>query len=492
MKEQLIFEKSRTGRKGYTLPDADVPVANASDLIPKNLLRGDKAELPEVSENEVVRHFIKLSTLNHHVDKQMYPLGSCTMKYNPKINEKTAALSGFANLHPHQRPETAQGALKLMYELTEGLREVCGMKAVSLQPAAGSHGELTGLFLIRKYHEKKGNPRKTILVPDSAHGTNPASAAIAGYDVITVKSNEHGLTDMADLKAKLNADVAGMMITNPNTIGVFESQILEIEKLLHDNDSLLYMDGANMNALLGVARPGDMGFDVVHYNLHKSFSTPHGGGGPGCGPIGVSERLVEFLPVPRIEKKTEAGKEVYFFNYDKPDSIGRMMGFFGNFGIMVRAYTYLRMHGAKGLRRIGENAIINANYLLSQLRGAYDLPFDEPVMHEFCLSGDRQKAKGVKTMDIAKRILDFGFHAPTVYFPMIVHEAIMIEPTETESKETLDLFIDVMLQIANEVETNPELVLGAPYTTPMKRLDDAYAARNINVKYTPKPEEVEA
>lgn len=492
MKEKLIFEKSVEGRVGYTLPEADVPVQDLASLIPQTFLRKEKATLPEVSENEVMRHFVKLSTLNHHVDKGMYPLGSCTMKYNPKINEKTAALAGIAAIHPHQPEETVQGALELMYELAEGLREVCGMDAVCLQPAAGAHGELTGIFLVRKYHEMKGNPRKKVLIPDSAHGTNPATAAIAGYEVVSVKSNAHGLTDIADLRSKLDGDVAAMMITNPNTLGVFESQIVEIEKLLHDNGSLLYMDGANMNALLGVARPGDMGFDVVHYNLHKSFSTPHGGGGPGCGPIGVSQRLVEFLPMPVIEKKTVNGKEVYVLNTDKPHSIGRMHGFYGNFGIMARAYTYLRMHGAKGVRRIGENAIINANYLLAKLRHAYDLPFNEPVMHEFCFSGDRQKAKGVKTMDIAKRILDFEIHAPTIYFPLIVHESIMIEPTETEAKERLDVFIDVMLQIAGEVETNPEIVLNAPHNTPMKRLDDAYAARNINVKYVPEAKEVEA
>lgn len=492
MKESLIFEKSRRGCKGYTLPASDVPTEDVAGLIPNKFLRTEKADLPEVQENEVVRHFVNLSTLNHHVDKGMYPLGSCTMKYNPKVNELTSSLPGLAGIHPHQPAESVQGALKLMYELQESLREICGMKAVSLQPAAGAHGELCGIFLIRKYHEKQGRPRKKILVPDSAHGTNPASSAIAGYTTVSVKSNEHGLTDLDDLRSKLDEDVAALMLTNPNTLGIFESQILEISDLIHTNGSLLYMDGANMNALLGVARPGDMGFDVVHYNLHKSFSTPHGGGGPGSGPVGVSERLEPFLPVPVVEKKVESGKETYVLNYDRPDSIGKMIGFYGNFGIMVRAYTYIRMLGAKGLRAVAENAIINANYILSRLRGTYLLPFDEPVMHEFCLSGDNQKAKGVKTLDIAKRILDFGFHAPTIYFPLIVHECLMIEPTETESKETLDQFADVMLQIAREVETNPDIVLNAPHNTPVKRLDDAYASRNINVKYSPKPETVEA
>lgn len=492
MTEPLIFEKSRRGCKGYTLPASDVPTEDVAGLIPARFLRAEKADLPEVQENEVVRHFINLSTLNHHVDKGMYPLGSCTMKYNPKVNELTSSLPGLAGIHPLQPGESAQGALKLMYELQEHLREICGMKAVSLQPAAGAHGELCGIFMIRKYHEKHGRARKKVLVPDSAHGTNPASAAIAGYTTVSVKSNEHGLTDLDDLRSKLDEDVAALMLTNPNTLGVFESQILEIADLIHKNGSLLYMDGANMNALLGIARPGDMGFDVVHYNLHKTFSTPHGGGGPGSGPVGVSERLEPFLPVPMVEKKIENGKETYILNYDNPDSIGKMIGFYGNFGIMVRAYTYIRMLGARGLRAVAENAIINANYILSRLRGTYLLPYDEPVMHEFCISGDNQKAKGVKTLDIAKRILDFGFHAPTIYFPLIVHECMMIEPTESESKETLDEFADVMRQIAREVETNPEIVLNAPHTTPVKRLDDAYASRNINVKYSPKPEAVEA
>jgi len=489
MTEPLIFEKSKPGRKGYTLPKCDVPAKEVSELIPTPFLRKEKADLPEIQENEVVRHFVKLSTLNHHVDKGMYPLGSCTMKYNPKVNEVTSALPGFSAIHPNQPQETVQGALKLMYELQEWLREICGMKAVSLQPVAGAHGELTGILLIRKYHEKKGRPRKKILVPDSAHGTNPASSAIAGYTTVSVKTNSLGLTDLDDLRAKLDEDVAALMLTNPNTLGIFESQILEISELLHANGSLLYMDGANMNALLGITRPGDMGFDVVHYNLHKTFSTPHGGGGPGSGPIGVSERLVEFLPTPVIEKKESDEEQTYFLNYDLPDSIGKVSGFYGNFSIMVRAYTYLLMHGAKGLRAVSENAIINATYLLSRLRGKFDVPYDGQIMHEFCLSGERQKANGVKTLDMAKRLLDFGFHAPTIYFPLIVKECMMIEPTESETKETLDDFASVMLKIAEEAENNPEVVLTAPHNLPVKRLDDAFASRNINVKYTPKENE---
>jgi glycine dehydrogenase subunit 2 len=479
----LIFEKSKPGRKGYTLPACDVAKKSMPDLLPEKFLRKQAPLLPEIQENDVVRHYTHLSTLNHHVDKNMYPLGSCTMKYNPKVNEQTSALSGVSAIHPHQPVESVQGALELMYKLQEWLKEICGMEAISLQPAAGAHGELTGILMIRKYHESKGNRRKKVLVPDSAHGTNPATSAIAGYSTVGVKSNEHGLTDIDDLKSKLDEDVAALMLTNPNTLGVFESQIIEIADLLHQNGSLLYMDGANMNALLGITKPGDMGFDVVHYNLHKTFSTPHGGGGPGSGPVGVSKRLVDFLPTPRIEK-SQTRDNYYVLNSEYPNSIGRTMGFFGNFGIMVRAYTYLIMHGAKGLKSISENAIINANYLLSLLKSDYKLQYNEPVMHEFCLSGDWQKAKGVKTLDIAKRILDYGFHAPTIYFPLIVRESLMIEPTESESKETLDAFAAVMLKIAREVEENPELVLEAPHRAPIKRLDDAYASRNINVKYS--------
>lgn len=480
-KSTLIFEKSKPGRKGYTLPACDVEKKQLNELIPVEFLRKNSAQLPEVQENDVMRHYIHLSSLNHHVDKDMYPLGSCTMKYNPKVNEVMAALPGFTGAHPHQPVDVSQGALKLMYNLQEWLREICGMAAVSLQPAAGAHGELTGILMIRKYHEAKGKSRKKVLVPDSAHGTNPATSAIAGYTTVGVKSTENGLTDIEDLKAKLDEDVAALMLTNPSTLGIFESQIIEISELLHQNGSLLYMDGANMNALLGITKPGDMGFDVVHYNLHKTFSTPHGGGGPGSGPVGVSERLVDFLPCPRIEKVQSEDR--YILNSDYPNSIGRTMGFYGNFGIMVRAYTYLIMHGAKGLADVSKNAIINANYLLSLLQDHYKVQYKGQVMHEFCLSGDLQKAKGVKTLDIAKRILDYGFHAPTIYFPLIVRESMMIEPTESESKETLDAFAEIMIKIAEEVEQNPELVLNAPLTTPVKRLDDAYASRNINVRY---------
>ena len=429
-------------------------------------------------ESEVVRHFVRLSNLNHHVDKNMYPLGSCTMKYNPKINDYTCDLPGFSALHPLQPAETTQGALQLMYELAEMLREIAGMAAVTLQPAAGAHGELTGILLIKKYHEAQGSKRHKLLVVDSAHGTNPASAALAGYEIISVKGNADGRTDLDDLRSKLDGDVAALMLTNPNTIGLFEKDIQQIAKMVHDNGSLLYMDGANMNALLGITRPGDMGFDVMHYNLHKTFSAPHGGGGPGSGPVGVSAKLVPYLPVPIIEKEGTT----YKLSYDRPESIGRMMNFYGNFAVMVRAYTYIRMLGPDGLRRVSENAIINANYLLSLLLESYDLPFPKPVMHEFCLSGDRQKkTHGVRTLDIAKRLLDYGFHAPTIYFPLIVSEALMIEPTETESKETLDVFAEALLSIAREAATTPEVVLAAPVTTPVKRLDEAMASRQLNI-----------
>lgn len=478
MREKLIFELSRKGRKGYSLSGNEFPEQPLENIIPSKYLRTTPAELPEVPESEVVRHFVRLSNLNYHVDKNMYPLGSCTMKYNPKINDYTCDLPGFSALHPLQPGETTQGALQLMYELAEMLREIAGMAAVTLQPAAGAHGELTGILLIKKYHESIGSKRHKLLVVDSAHGTNPASAALAGYDIISVKGNADGRTDLDDLRSKLDGDVAALMLTNPNTIGLFETEILAISKMVHDNGSLLYMDGANMNALLGITRPGDMGFDVVHYNLHKTFAAPHGGGGPGSGPVGVSEKLIPFLPVPVIVKEGTT----YKLSYDRPESIGRMMNFYGNYAVLVRAYTYIRMLGPDGLRRVSENAIINANYLLSLLLESYDLPYPKPVMHEFCLSGDRQKkAHGVKTLDIAKRLLDYGFHAPTIYFPLIVSEALMIEPTETESKETLDVFAQALLSIADEAANNPALVTSAPVTTPVKRLDDAMASRQLNI-----------
>ncbi len=475
-----IFQIGSKGQIGANLPDCDVPIRSNSELIPDSFLRKSPARLPEVSEPEVVRHFVNLSTLNHHVDKDFYPLGSCTMKYNPKINEDMQALPGFQALHPLQPESTIQGALKLLSEMSEYLCEVSGLKAVSLQPSAGAHGEFAGLMMIRKYHESKGKPRKYVLIPDSAHGTNPASVTIAGYESVSIKSNADGLVDLADLESKLNDDVAAFMLTNPNTLGIFETQVDKISKMLHDIGALMYMDGANLNALLGIVRPGDLGFDVVHFNLHKTFSTPHGGGGPGSGPVGVSARVVDFLPKPCIKKENDK----YTLYCDLENSIGKVCTFYGNFAVIVRAYTYIRMLGAKGLRQVGEWAIINANYLLSLVKDYYELPYKSKTMHEFVLSGDRQKAKGVKTLDIAKRLLDFGVHAPTVYFPLIVSEALMIEPTETESKRSIERFANIMIQIANEVEENPDLLKNAPHTTRVSRLNEALAARNLNVKYT--------
>jgi len=479
MSEKIIFELSGSGKRGFTLPKSDLPTRFPEELLPPEVLRGYPPELPEVSEVEAVRHFVNLSTLNYHIDKGPYPLGSCTMKYNPKIGERLAALPGFCHLHPYQPESTVQGALKLMYELEGMLCQITGMDRMTLQPAAGAQGELTGLLMVRAYHLNKGNPRKKVIIPDSAHGTNPASTHLAGYQAVEVKSNPQGLVDLAQLKELVDEDVAALMLTNPNTLGLFESQIVEIAEIVHRAGALLYMDGANMNALLGISRPGDMGFDLVHLNLHKTFSAPHGGGGPGSGPVGVRESLADFLPLPTIEK----GEKGYRFNYDRPSSIGKVQGFYGNFGVMVKAYIYLRMLGAKGLREVSEGAITNANYLMKNLKAYYHLPYDRFPLHEFVLSGSRQKAKGVRTLDIAKRLLDYGFHPPTVYFPLIVPEALMIEPTETEPKEALDGFIAAMKMIAQESEEDPDLVRSAPHTTPVSRLDERRAAKDLDVRW---------
>jgi len=467
-------------RKGYTLPELPLPKSDWKELIPAAFARQQAPILPEVSENEVVRHFIALSQLNHHVDKSLYPLGSCTMKYNPKVNETAVRMDGFAAIHPFQDDEDAQGALELMFQLSEYLCEIVGLKAASLQPAAGAHGELTGLMLIRAYYSARGNPRQKVLLPDSAHGTNPASAVISGYQTVQIRSNEKGLIDLADLKAHLDEEVAALMLTNPNTLGLFESQIDQIKKMLDDVGALFYMDGANLNALLGIVRPGDLGFDVVHINLHKTFSTPHGGGGPGSGPVAVSQKLIDYLPVPRILHNDKG----YSLAYNFPKSIGKITSFYGNFGVMVRAYVYIRMLGELGLVRVSRNAILNANYLLEKLKPFFDLPYLTRPLHEFVLSGDRQKKFGVKTTDLAKRLLDFGFHAPTIYFPLIVHEALMVEPTDTESKESLDEFAEALIQIACEAELEPDQIRQAPSTTPVSRLDEALAARNLHVHWS--------
>ncbi|MCD6117904.1 aminomethyl-transferring glycine dehydrogenase subunit GcvPB [bacterium] len=479
MSEPLVFELSSEGRKSFSIPPIDVPQRNADEFIPENLIRKKKANLPELSELEVIRHFVHLSNLNHHIEKGFYPLGSCTMKYNPVINETLSGIEGFTNLHPFQREDTAKGALQIMGELGDYLCELSGMDSITMQPCAGAHGELTGIKIIRAYHESNGNPRKKIILPDSSHGTNPATAAISGYDIVQIKSTDKGLVDLEDLKSHLDEDVAAFMLTNPNTLGLFESQVSEISKLLKDVGALFYMDGANLNALFGVVRPGDIGFDVLHFNLHKTFSTPHGGGGPGSGPVAVKDFLKDFLPAPVVVKKGGG----YAFDDNRPKSIGKVQGFYGNFLVMVKAYIYIRMLGSRGLKNVSKNAILNANYILKSLDKYYELPFKRFAMHECVFSGDWQKEKGVKTLDIAKRLLDYGIHAPTVYFPLIVHEALMIEPTETESKESLDAFIDAMIRIAKEAEENPEIVTSAPKTTPVSRLDEGLAARNLNIKY---------
>jgi glycine dehydrogenase subunit 2 len=476
--KQLIFEMSKTGRKGYSLPEIDVPQKDLASMINKEYLRTEAPNLPEVSELDAVRHFTQLSQLNYGVETGFYPLGSCTMKYNPKINEVTASLDGFTRLHPYQSEEEVQGALELMYSLSEMLAEITGMDQVSLQPAAGAHGEATGLMMIKAYHNSRKDYKRTkIISPDSAHGTNPASVSVAGFDIVEVKSNAQGGVDLDSLRAVMSDEVAGLMLTNPNTLGLFDENILEIADIVHDAGGLLYYDGANLNAIMGISKPGDMGFDVIHVNLHKTFSTPHGGGGPGSGPVGVKKSLVPFLPVPIIEKE-EGTETIYRLNYDKDQSIGKIKSFYGNFGVLVKAYTYILSMGAHGLTKASEAAVLNANYIAARLKQKYHLPFDKICMHECVFSGDYQLKHGVSTLDIAKRLLDFGYHPPTIYFPLIVKEALMIEPTECESIETLDEFISAMLQIASEAENDPDLVKGAPYNTPVSRLDEASAARN--------------
>ena len=487
MDNLLIFEKSSPGRQGYSLPGADVPLRPTDELIPPEFIRSAPHMLPELSEPEVVRHFINLSRKNFSVDCNFYPLGSCTMKYNPKVNEEAAGMPGFDLIHPLQPVENSQGALRLMHELERMLCEIGGMDRVSLQPAAGAQGELAGMLMVRAYHEAGGDAdvRNKVIIPDSAHGTNPASARLAGFSVVEVKSTPEGLVDTAHLRKIAGPDTAGLMLTVPNTLGLFEKDILEISGIIHDAGGLMYMDGANLNALVGLVRPGDMGFDVVHFNLHKTFSTPHGGGGPGAGPVGVKALLAPYLPTPTVE--IEGGR--YFLDYDRPLSIGRLQAFGGSFGVLVRARAYIKTMGAEGLREVSENAIINANYLLARLKGRYAPAHDRFCMHECVFSARRQKERGIHAMDIAKRLLDYGFHAPTVYFPLVVDEAIMIEPTETESKETLDAFIDAMIKIDDETggpasgAADPELLKNAPHTTYLSRLDETEAARHPVIRY---------
>lgn len=477
----LIFEKSRPGKVGYSLPELDVP--QKDNILPDNLKRKEPAPLPEVAEGEVIRHYINLSQLNHSVDNGFYPLGSCTMKYNPKINEDISRLPGFAGLHPYQSEDMTQGALKIMAELEKYLCEIGGMDRVTLQPAAGAHGELTGLMLMRAYHKHRGQEqRKKIIIPDSGHGTNPASVTMCGYETVEIPSDDKGCIDLEALKEVLDDKVAGIMLTNPNTLGFYEENVSEVCRLVHEAGGLLYYDGANANAIMGYSRPGDMGFDIIHFNLHKTFGTPHGGGGPGSGPVGVKDKLVPFLPNPMVEE--EDGK--YFFDYDRPQSIGRVRSFYGNFGVLLKAFTYIRMMGARGLKQVSEDAVLNANYIMEKLSKSYYLKYHRNCMHEFVLSGKKQKDEhGVTTTDIVKNLLDHGIHPPTVYFPLIVEEAMMIEPTETESKETLDNFIEVMEKIAKMAEEDPEKLKEAPFTTPVRRLDEASAARNPILKWEP-------
>jgi glycine dehydrogenase subunit 2 len=474
-----------SGRKAYSLPACDVPEQPLDALIPARLLRAEPARLPELSELQVVRHFTRLSQLNYSIDGGFYPLGSCTMKYNPKLHEKVAADPRWSQLHPQQPDATVQGVLAMLYRLQQYLCEVGGMDAFTLQPAAGAHGEHTGLMIIRAYHESRGEHRTEVLVPDSAHGTNPASAAAAGYRVVQVRSTTEGRVDVEDLRRLVGPQTAALMLTNPNTCGLFESQIVEIARIVHEVGGRLYYDGANLNAIMGVSRPGDMGFDVVHFNLHKTMTTPHGGGGPGTGPVGVKADLAPFLPVPVIERTVEGGAERFALSEDQPRSIGRVRSFFGNVGLLLRAYTYVRSMGPDGLTQASRDAVLSANYLKALLKQAFDDPFPEPCMHEFVLSGRRQRKLGVKTLDMAKRLLDYGYHPPTIYFPLVVEECLMIEPTETEDRETLEAFARALLTIAHEAEASPDLVKHAPTHTPVARIDEAQAARRPDLRWRP-------
>ena len=479
--EPLLFEISSPGKAGYQLPELDVPAADAEAALGAANVRAGIEGFPEVSEVVAIRHFTRLSTWNYAIDLGMYPLGSCTMKYNPRVNEQVARIDGLAWLHPYQPQQLAQGALEVMARLEAALAEITGMDAVTLQPAAGAHGEMTGILLVRAVLESRGAARKKILIPDSAHGTNPATAAIAGYQVVNIRSNGQGMIDVESLAATVDEDVAALMITNPNTLGVFERNVRPIAEILHAKGALLYMDGANMNALAGIMRPGENGVDVMHLNLHKTFSTPHGGGGPGSGPVAVKAEIEPFLPAPRLAR---IGGQWRFDN-NRPHSIGRVRAFYGNFGVMVRALAYIMAHGGEGLRRATMDAVLNATYIRKGIEAWYEMPHDAPSMHECVFSDSRQAARGVRTGDIAKRLIDYGFHPYTVSFPLIVHGALMIEPTETESKRELDLFIEAMVSIAKEVEENPELVLKAPHNTRTSRVDEVAAARKPVLRWKP-------
>ncbi len=486
-----IYERSKPGRRAFVAPPLEVPERDLDDLIPASLRRTQPPRLPEVSEPEIVRHYNRLSKRNFDLDTGFYPLGSCTMKHNPKLHERVAALPGHARLHPLQAPEAAQGALELMWHLQNALAEIAGLPQVSLQPSAGSHGELTGVLLTRAFHEDRGQQRTKVLTPTTAHGTNPATVTMAGYEVVHVGTDAHGNVDLEDLRAKATDDVACLMLTNPSTLGLFETGIEEIARIVHGAGATLYYDGANLNAVMGISRPGDMGFDIVHFNLHKSFTQPHGGGGPGAGPIAVSQRIAPYLPCPVVVRREHGGNgaEPFFdLDFERPKSIGRMRGFHGNFGVFVRSYAYILSLGAAGLREASETAVLNANYLLAKLRAEgldeyLPAAFERICMHEFVLSGAPMKQKlGIRTLDLAKRLLDHGVHPPTVYFPLIVDEALMVEPTETETKETLDRFVEAVAEILREAREDPEIARHAPYTTPVRRLDEARAARHPVVR----------
>jgi glycine dehydrogenase subunit 2 len=479
--EGLIFEKSSPGKFAWRLPPLDVPEVDTAKLL-GTAERRDLGHMPEVSEIEIIRHFTRMSTWNYAIDLGMYPLGSCTMKYNPRVNEVVSRLDGLANGHPYQPEKVSQGALRILKTLSDCLIDITGMDAITLQPAAGAHGEFTGLLLVRAHHQAKGHARKKILIPDSAHGTNPATAATVGYAVENLKSNSQGMVDVAALAAQMNEDVAALMLTNPNTLGVFEQEIHKIADIMHAKGGLLYMDGANMNALVGKVRPGDFGVDLMHLNLHKTFSTPHGGGGPGSGPVAVKKILEPYLPTPVVITKADG---TLGFEYDRPQSVGRVRAFYGNFGMFIRALAYTLANGPDGLRQTTEDAVLNANYIRKGLEGVYDLPYATPSMHEVVFSDKLQAKKGVKTMDIAKRLIDYGFHPYTTAFPLIVPGALMIEPTESESKEEMDLFIDAMKSIAEEVEEDPQMVLAAPHTTRVSRLDEVAAARKPVLRWKP-------
>lgn len=477
----LIFELSRSGRRAWSLPEVKVDAPDLDELIPEEFRRGHAPKLPEISERDLVRHYTRLSQRNWAIDVGAYPLGSCSMKYNPKVSEEIAALPGFASLHPMADDTLVQGALELLGTLQEALCEATGMNAITLQPAAGAQGELTGLLIMRAFHEANGDARKRVVIPDSAHGTNPASVSLAGYEAVEVRSNERGLVDVDALLAVLDEDVAGLMLTNPNTLGLYERDIERIAAAVHSVGGLLYYDGANFNSIVGVVRPGDMGFDIVHLNLHKTFATPHGGGGPGSGPLAVSERLARFLPAPVLT--FDEGVETWRWDHDRPDSIGRIHSFHGNFGINVRAYAYLRSLGPEGLRRVAERAVLNANYLRELVSGSFPAKYPGTCMHEFVATAKPLKQYGVRAMDVAKRLIDLGYHPPTVYFPLVVEEALMVEPTETESKETIDGLADALNQIAAEAAEDPDLLHDAPVTTPVRRPDEARAARQLMVRW---------